>query len=36
MKLTQKQKDVLYLLSVPMILILLFISEYLSNNNIIF
>ena len=36
MKLTQIQKDVLYLLSVPMILILLFISEYLSNNNIIF
>lgn len=36
MKLTQTQKDVLYLLSVPMILILLFISEYLNNNNINF
>jgi hypothetical protein len=36
MKLTQTQKDVLYLLSVPLILIALFISEYLSNNNLNF
>jgi len=36
MKLTETQKDVLYLLSVPMILIALFISEYLSNNNLNF
>jgi hypothetical protein len=36
MKLSQTQKDVIYLLSVPMILIALFISEYISNNNINF
>jgi len=30
MNLTQKQKDVLYLLSVPVLMLLLFLSEYLT------
>ena len=36
MKFTETQKDVLYLLTVPMILIAIFISEYISNNNLNF